>query len=883
MVIVVSVISVVAPPVLAGVAAYSIPYVKSPASLVDTFVGTSDNGDTFPGADVPFGMIQWSPDTTARPDGGGYLYESNQILGYSLTHLSGPGCNAEGDVPILPTVGPVGHDPTFTLAKLDHSEEVASPGYYQLTAGGVTTQLTTTVHSGIARFEFPGTKNANLLFQLAESQTTDTKTDFQMVNDHEIRGYVTSGYFCGASNTYTLYFDMVFDQPITTYGIWRNGQSPEIEVGKISETLGPTQVAEAEQWAARTASKPDVHDAPPVKGYDGAFVRFDTRSSRVVTAKVGISYVSSADAALNRTTEIPGWNFAQVRSAARASWNRALGKIEIAGGTTEQKSVFYTALYHCLLDPSVASDVNGKYVGSDGRVHAVEKGQEAEYANYSGWDIYRSEIQLEAALFPQRVSDMVTSMLEDYSQTGSLDKWSEDNGESYIMVGDPADPIIADAYAFGARGFDSETALADMIHEATTANDIRPGLAYYMSDGYLPVDGDYGCCNYYGPVSTQEEYDVADNSISLMAAAMGDDTTAGTFARRAQNWQNVFDPASGFLQPKLSDRAFKAGFSPKSPDGFVEADAYVYTAELPFDLQGIAKAEGGDAAWGSYLDGLTSSVTQMGADKIQMGDEPSFDIPWEYDYVSAPYKTQQVVREVQNKLFSETPDGLPGNDDLGAMSSWYVWSAIGAYPETPGSETVAIGSPLFEFVDVSLGDGASLREQAHAAATHSPYVHGLQIDGSSWHDAYLPADLFSNGGDLVWHLADTPDASWGSAAGDAPPSSTLGLDSALGYVKGTGAPVVVVPGASKTVTLAVRGLRRGPQEIDWQASTGSHSAIGLSPSSGRIELSSGDDGSRSIRVGVPAGTPDGNYLVTFNLRTSSGAKLPAVVQEVTVR
>jgi predicted alpha-1,2-mannosidase len=876
-------VSVVAPAAVASQASYSIAYVKSPASLVDTFVGTTDDGDTFPGADVPFGMVQWSPDTTSRPDGGGYFYDSNQLLGYSLTHLSGPGCNAEGDVPILPTVGPIGHDPTFTVQTFSHSHEVASPGYYQLTAGGITTQLTTTVHAGIARFTFPKTDSANLLLQLAESQTTDSKTDFQLVNSHEIRGYVTSGYFCGASNTYTLHFDIVFDVPITGYGVWRNGYAPEQGVREIAEQLSPAQVAGAERWAAQNAEKPRIENAPPESGYDGAYVTFDTKSSPVVTAKVGISYVSAANAVLNRTTEIPGWDFGQVRSEAQASWNQALGKIQIAGGTSEERSVFYTALYHSLLHPNVASDVNGQYVGADGKIHQVESGQGAEYANYSGWDIYRSEIQLEAMLFPQRVSDMITSMLEDYAQTKSLGKWTEDNGETYIMVGDPADSIIADAYAFGARGFDAKTALEDMIEEASVGNRIRPGLSYYLSDGYLPIDGTYGCCNYYGPVSTQEEYDVADNSISQLASALGEAKTARSFAQTAQNWQNVFDPQTGFLQPKLLDGAFQPGFVPTSQNGFVEADAYVYTAELPFDLRGIAQAEGGDASWISYLDGLTSSVTSMSADRIQMGDEPSFDIPWEYDYVSAPYKTQEVVRDIQNKLFSASPAGLPGNDDLGAMSSWFVWSAIGAYPETPGSETVAIGSPMFTDTEVALGDGNMLHEQAHDAAVHSPYVRGLQIDGSSWKNAYLPASLFSDGGTLVWHLSDVPDTSWGSSSGEAPPSDVTGLDSALGYIGGADDSLRVSPGSTTSVELGVSSMSQGSQVVGWQVSASSRSGIEVAPANGRILLGPEQKATRSVRIEVPSGTADGTYLVRFHLRTGSGEQLPAVVEEVTVR
>ena len=270
-----------------------------------------------------------------------------------------------------------------------------------------------------------------------------------------------------------------------------------------------------------------------------------------------------------------------------------LGKIQIGGGTPTQQKVFYTALYHSLLEPNVFSDVNGEYMGSDGQVHQVVAPQTAQYANYSGWDIYRSEIQLLALLAPQQTSDIVSSMLNIYAQTGQLPKWSEDNTETYIMVGDPADAIIADAYAFGATDFNAPQALSDMVAEATVPSDIRPGLSQYESDGYLPIDDTYGCCNFYGPVSTQEEYDSADNAIAQLATALGQPAVAQTFATRAQNWQNVFDPASGFVQPKESSGQFQPGFDPAViSSGFVEADSYVYTAAVPFDLQGLIAADG---------------------------------------------------------------------------------------------------------------------------------------------------------------------------------------------------------------------------------------------------------------------------------------------------
>jgi predicted alpha-1,2-mannosidase len=815
--------------------------VSNPAALVNPFIGTDNGGDTFPGADVPFGMVQWSPDTVIRPDGGGYEYNSPSITGYSLTHLSGPGCQAEGDVPILPTVGAIGKHPGDRTEPLNHRNETATAGYYQLQAGGVDTELTATTRSGMATFTFPAaTPTGNLLFKLSDSETAVTASQFNVVNDQEVDGSVTTGYFCGASNSYTLHFDIVFNRAFAASGTWNNDGN-------------------------------------------GAYVTFDTASAKTVEAKVGISYVSVANAQLNRSTENPGWNFTATRAAAQRTWQAMLGKIRIGGGTPTQQTLFYTALYHSLLEPNVFSDVNGQYMGFDDQVHQVAAPQTAQYANYSGWDIYRGEIQLEALLAPQQTSDVVSSMLNDYSQSGQLPKWAENNGESYIMVGDPADSIIADAYAFGATDFNAQQALTDMVAEATVPSNIRPGLTDYENDGYLPIDGEYGCCNFYGPVSTQLEYNTADNAIALLATDLGDSSVAQTFATRAQNWQNVFNPGSGFMQPKEASGQFLPGFDPTSDVGFVEADAYVYTAMVPFDLAGIIAADGGDASWIDFLNGLTSSVTANGSNQIQMGDEPSFDIPWEYDYAGAPDQTQQVVREIQDQLYTDTPAGLAGNDDLGAMSSWYVWSALGAFPEMPGSAQTALGSPLFSTIVFRLPGGRAITETAPAAADNSPYVQALALNGKAWSAAYLPATLFSHGGTLAWTLGPSPDVSWGSAAADAPASNTTGLLPALGYLSGAGSgEVTIAPGHSGSLTLGVQSMSGASDVITWAGSTPSGSGLNLPVSTGTITAASEAKATQPIEIAVPADTPAGSYLVTFALHTGTGTALPAVVAQVDV-
>jgi predicted alpha-1,2-mannosidase len=697
--------------------------VADPASVVNPFLGTSNGGNTFPGADVPFGMVQWSPDTNSRPDGGGYAYADGTITSFPLTHMDGPGCNGgASDVPILPTTGAVSGTATSTFS---HANESANAGYYKVALGnGVTTELTATTRSGMARFTYPATTQANLLFKLSTGDNTGATT-FNVVNSSEVSGTVVGGHFCGASATYTLYFDMVFDHPFTSNGTFTGGDS----------------------------------------------LTFNTTSATVLQAKVGLSYVSIANAAANRTAENPNWNFTTTQTAAHTAWNNVLGKIAITGGTTNQQTVFYTSMYHALLHPNVVSDSNGQYVGFDNQIHTVTSGHSAQYANYSGWDIYRAQAQLEALVAPAQASDSAQSMVNDYAQDGQFPKWASNNGETYVMVGDPADSIIADYYAFGARNFDTATAKADMIHEATNTNDIRPGLNYLANNGYLPSDGTYGCCNYYGDVSTTLEYGTADFAISAFAGALGDTTTQTQFANRAQDWKNLLNPTSGLMQPKLASGAWKSGFSATSQTDFVEGTSDQYTGMVPYNVGGLAAAKGGNANMQSYLNSVLATFHGAGGAVADLGNEPSVELPWEYDYVGQPYKTQQVVRQVQDQLWPNTPSNWGvGNDDLGTMSAWFVWSALGFFPETPGTSDLALGSPMFTNITVSLGGGGTITITAPQAADNAPYVQSATLNGATWNNAYLPASFATGGGTLAFTLGTSANTGWAAGASSAPPS-----------------------------------------------------------------------------------------------------------------
>ncbi|MEU3509308.1 lectin [Streptomyces longwoodensis] len=765
----------VAPAAAAAPASASL--VTAPATLVDPFIGTSNEANDFPGADVPFGMVQWSPDTPSRPPGGGYEYNDKSITGFSLTHIAGPGCGAAADVPVLPTVGAVS---TSATDGFSHANETASAGTYKVALDNkVTTELTATKRSGMARFTFPSTTQANLVFKLTGSQNGATNTQFTVVSPTEVSGQVTSGHFCGAGNTYTVYFDMVFDQPFKSSG-----------TPAATSTLRRPTVHGAGPNAAEKPNRPVLHGNPapapgrasspaaagtPQAAAQNGYVTFDATAHPTVQAKVGISYVSVANAAANRAAENPGWDFDATRGAAQSAWNAELGKIQIGGGTAAHQRMFYTALYHSLLHPNVVSDTNGQYAGFDGRTHTVDPGHQAVYGNYSGWDIYRSQAQLEALVDPQVASDTAQSMLDDYRQTGLFPKWSEYNGESYVMVGDPAAAIIADYYAFGARGFDTAETLQALVAQASKTNNDRPGLAYLNSPGWMPHDGSYGCCNFYGPVATTLEYDTADFALSALAGSLGDSADQKTYAARAQDWRNVLNPASGFVEPRNANGSWTGGFDPTSGTDMVEGDSWIYTGMIPFNIAGLARAKGGNTAMNHYLDTVLRSFT---GDKgyAWVGNEPSIELPWEYDYTGAPYKTQGTVRAIQNQIWSDTPSGLAdGNDDLGAMSAWYVWSALGMFPQTPGTADLALGSPVFPQAVVTLPSGRTLTVNGTGAADDAPYVQSATWNTDAWNNAYAPATALTSGGTLTYTLGTAPDTGWASGASAAPPSYSGGV------------------------------------------------------------------------------------------------------------
>jgi predicted alpha-1,2-mannosidase len=876
--------------------------VAAPAALVDPMVGTGSGGavvgqvDTFPGADLPFGMLQWSPDTSSRPDGGGYNHDDSSITGFSLTHLSGPGCAIAGDFPILPLTGALPANPDSAAASFSHSAESAHPGSYAVTAGGVRTQLAVTDRTGVARFTYPASSQAQLLVKAADSANGGSSATFRTVGDREITGAVTSGHFCGQPDSYTVYFAARFNRGFTASGTW-GGTSP----AQVTRSAGRTAVTER----GKQHPQPKHYDTRRVPSSStsragqqgsgvvaGGWLTFDTTKDRSVGMQVAVSYVSAQGALGNLAAEAHTWNVGAVAARATAAWNRQLGTISIRGGSRTAQATFYTALYHASLEPSLFSDANGEYTGFDGKVHRVQPGH-AQYANFSGWDTYRSEVPLLATIDPRIAADMATSLLNDAAQGGSLPKWPVANGYTGVMNGDAADPILADTYAFGARGFDAPAALSDMINGANGKTSAgqgwyveRPNAHLYIAKGYVPNTGSDSISPVPNGASETLEYALDDFSISRLAQDLHQGSAAGVFAKRSQNWTNVFDTADGYIEPRDASGAFPSGppvqtGSGFGQNGFQEGNAAQYTWMVPQNLQGLFQGMGGDQAAAARLDTFFTQLNAGPNEPYQwQGNEVSLDTPWAYDSVGEPWKTQAVVHEITSQLYSLTPGGEPGNDDLGAMSSWYVWAALGLYPQTPGVPVLVLGTPQFPKAVIH-GAFGNLTVKAQGAGEE--YVHSLTVDGQPTGRTWVDPSRVH---ELDFSLSATPDTSWGSAPGDAPPSFGAGPvqfpPSTRAALDVTPGQVRLSPGSSTTVTVEADNTlgTSGPATVTWNAAT--PTGLSAAPAGDTITAPAGGTATTTVTIAAAAGTATGYYQVAFASHASNGAVIPGVSLLVTV-
>jgi predicted alpha-1,2-mannosidase len=776
------------------------------ADRVDVFAGTEPGpgafggGHNFPGATVPFGMVQWGPDTVpADRHSGGYDRRDDHVSGFSLTHLSGAGCALYGDFPFLPTTEPLRASPAARGAGLrgrfqpgfSHAHERASPGFYSVRlnpvgGGAIDTALTATTRTGMARFDFPRSPHASVLIDAGGSAKADDLAELAIdPAKHEISGSASSGYFCAQRPRYRVYFAAVFSRPFDAYGTWTR-----------------------QELAPGATSASDVRPPSTVPGETaqaGAYASFDTRRNPVVAVRVGISFVSVAGARANLAAESRSGSFRHIAAAASSDWNHALASVRVDGGSGGAVDTFYTALYHALLAPRTFDDADGRYTGMDGAVHDARS--RTQYADFSGWDVYRTQIPLLAMLMPRRASDIVASMLADAAQSGCLPRWSYANGQSMTMVGDPADPIIASAVAFGARRFDAAAALAAMVRggdEGCRSADgsyvERQGLEAYRALGYVPFDLDTKLRNanslfgdpdaVWASAATTLEYAVDDFSIAQFAArALHNQAAYRSFISRSGNWRNLLNPSSGLIEPRFEDGTFSPHYDNLRGAGFAEGNSAQYTWMVPHDPAGLFAALGGRARAVSRLDrflrALNGGPGATHSDHALLGNEPNLNVPWLYDWAGQPYKAQAAVRRAL-RLYRASPGGYPGNDDLGTLSSWYVFGALGLYPEVPGTGVLAIGSPLFRRASVRIGGGARRlrivastsrrlvrRGKSHVvslALARAPYIQSLRVNGHPYGHPWTTFCALARGATLEYRLGARPNRAWGASAASRPPS-----------------------------------------------------------------------------------------------------------------
>ncbi|MDH5825015.1 GH92 family glycosyl hydrolase [Luteimonas sp. RD2P54] len=772
------------------------------AALVNTFIGTKDDGNTFPGASAPFGKIQVSPIGSHYS---GWRYDDPQIRGFGHSFISGAGCWEQGgQVSVLPVTGRIGPGGDFDTgnaeafdqreygARYTHDGEVGQAGYYRVRLtdyGGIDAEATALVRAAAERYTFPAdARRGHVLVNLGQANERHSVigSAVEIVGDRVVEGRVTTKSFCGG-HQYTTWFRLEFDRPFQAHGVW----------GEAGGLPGARHNMEGE-------AKPN-----------GAWLSFDTGGARAVTLVSAISHVDAEGARVNLRAD--GMDdgrllgFDAMRERATRAWNEELRSVRIPGAGADDATVFYTALYHALLQPMTGSDADGRYRGYDNRIHRAEGWTYHEYLSL--WDTYRSQNQLLALLRPRQARDIARSVLAIHEQGGWLPRWGYASFETNIMTGDPVTPFLVDLWRLGAlEGREAQAyaalrqnAFGEPPHNSRHAG--RSGNARYLSDGFVQYDRTWPSKGmdvdpHHGGSATLE-YALADCSLAQMAAALGKEDDARQLLRRGGNWRNVWDRQvrdedtgfTGFPRPRLDDGSWyqpaDGHYSPRSHHGFHEGTAWQYQWLVQQDLPGLAQAMQGrdqalhrldaffaldalraDPAAAARKDWVVGPYSYYNQFRYNPNNEPDLHAPWIYTLLGEPWKTSTVLHAAQT-LFTNAPNGVTGNDDLGTMSAWYLFSAIGMYPVTPGTGRFVLHAPRHPRIELDLGGGRTLRIEAPGAGDGKPrFVRMVSWNGRPQPQVWLDWERLRGGGVLAFALTDDPaEAAWGTRPGELPPAA----------------------------------------------------------------------------------------------------------------
>ena len=706
--------------------------------LVNPFIGTDFTGNTYPGAQAPFGMVQLSPDNGL---GGwdrisGYFYPDSTIAGFSHTHLSGTGAGDLYDVLFMPVTLPYkeAEGELGIHSKFSHQDEEASAGYYRvkLQDYNINVELTATPRCGVQRYTFPKAESMVIL-NLKKAMNWDFTMDSQIeiVDSCNIRGYRFSE---GWARGQKLYFATRFSKP------FKSVELDNAEIKLKGEKVGTSNIAR---------------------------FMFDTEEGEQITIVTALSGVSVEGAVKNLDAEAPHNDFDQYLADAKADWNKQLQRIEVVGTNNDDKVNFYTALYHSMIAPTIYSDVDGKYYGPDKQVHQADGW--VNYSTFSLWDTFRAAHPLFTYTEPERVGDMVQSFIAFYEQNGRLPVWNFWGSETDMMIGYHAVPVIVDAYLKGIGNFDAEKALEACV--ATANIDEYRGIGSYKKNGYIPynVTDQYNTENW--SLSRTLEYAFDDFCIAEMAQKMGKTELANEFYKRSQNYRNVFNPATGFMQPIDDKGVFQPNFNPDEYTAHIcESNAWHYFWSVQHDIKGLVSLTGGQDKFAAKLDSMFTYIP-AGNEELPIfstgmigqyahGNEPSHHVIYLYNKIRQPWKAQKYVAQVMHDLYFNAPAGLCGNEDCGQMSAWYVFSAMGFYPVNPVSGEYEIGSPLFPEMRLNLGNGKTFTVLAPNVSRENIYIQSVKVNGHPYDKSYITHQQIMDGATIEFVMGNQPGEIW---------------------------------------------------------------------------------------------------------------------------